>query len=191
MDSRLGKGCQTCSWTAEPGKCFSLFPVRAWEQNIVSRIGSAVSSCVRPLILHTRAQLDALLTMEFLPLSATASSHHYTVNRNRVSPASSIRSRKCVPMAFTAESLPAFRHGVLSSLHRQPQSSQSREFYQVAQMRTDGVHCGESAGTGPVVLKIDPKTTAAAFAGITTNQFIICASLSRRTLHYIQYIVKY
>ena len=36
--------------------------------------------------------------------------------------------------------------------------------YQETQLRTDGVHCREDAGTGPVVLKVAP-VTGAAFAG--------------------------
>ena len=39
-------------------------------------------------------------------------------------------------------------------------SGQSR-VYRVTQLRTDGVHCRESAGTGPVVLKVVPVTGAA------------------------------
>ena len=41
-------------------------------------------------------------------------------------------------------------------LNRHTPSGQSR-VYRVTQMRTDGVHCRESAGTGPVVLKVVPK----------------------------------
>ena len=57
---------------------------------------------------------------------------------------------------------PAFRDGVL--LYRQPSPGQSVPIrvlqyysirvYQVTQLRSDGVHCRESAGTGPVVLKV-------------------------------------
>ena len=43
---------------------------------------------------------------------------------------------------------PAFRGG---ERHRI-----SSEFYHVTQTRTDGVHCRESTGTGPVVLKVVP-----------------------------------
>ena len=44
-------------------------------------------------------------------------------------------------------------------------------FYQVTQLRTDGVHCRESAGIRPVVaLKAFPVTTGAAFAGFTVDQ---------------------
>ena len=32
--------------------------------------------------------------------------------------------------------------------------------YRVTQLRTDGVHCRESVGTGPVVLKVVPVTGA-------------------------------
>ena len=39
--------------------------------------------------------------------------------------------------------------------HRTP-SGQSR-VYRVTQLRTDGVHCRESAGTGPVNLKVVPN----------------------------------
>ena len=42
-------------------------------------------------------------------------------------------------------------------------SGQSR-VYRVTLLRTDGVPCRESAGTGPVVLKVVPVTSAA-FAG--------------------------
>ena len=43
-------------------------------------------------------------------------------------------------------------------------------------MRTDGVDCRESAGTGPVVLKV-VRVTGVAFSGITVD-FFLCASLS-------------
>ena len=50
------------------------------------------------------------------------------------------------------------------------------EFYQVTQLRTDGVYYRESAGTGPpVVLKV-VRVTGAAYSGITMNQ-LICASI--------------
>ena len=41
-------------------------------------------------------------------------------------------------------------------LYRHTPSGQSR-VYQVTQLRTDGVHCRPSAGTGPVVLKVVPN----------------------------------
>ena len=43
--------------------------------------------------------------------------------------------------------------------HQTP-SGKSR-VYRVTQLRTDGVHCQESVGTGPVVLKVVPVTGAA------------------------------
>ena len=44
-------------------------------------------------------------------------------------------------------------------LHRHTPSGQSR-VYQATQLHTDGVPCRESAGTGPVVLKVVPVTGA-------------------------------
>ena len=41
-------------------------------------------------------------------------------------------------------------------LDRRAPSGQSR-VYRVTQLRTDGVHCRESAGTGPVNLKVVPN----------------------------------
>ena len=71
---------------------------------------------------------------------------------------------------------PEFRGGVhLSILNRHTPSCQS-QVYRVTQLRADGVHCRrESAGTGAVVLKVVPVTSAA-FSG-TIDQ-LICASLS-------------
>ena len=52
---------------------------------------------------------------------------------------------------------PEFRGGVhLFILNRHTPSGQSR-VYRVTQLRTDGVHCRESAGTGPVNLKVVPN----------------------------------
>ena len=72
---------------------------------------------------------------------------------------------------------PAVRDGVHIIIYRQPPLGQSR-VYQVTQLRTDSVHCRESAGTGTdsVVLKVVP-VTGAAFSGFTMNQVLMCASL--------------
>ena len=52
---------------------------------------------------------------------------------------------------------PEFRGGVhLFILNRHTPSGQSR-VYRVTQLRTDGVHCLESAGTGRVNLKVVPN----------------------------------
>ena len=42
----------------------------------------------------------------------------------------------------------------------------SSEFMGSRDLRTDGVHCREFAGKGPVILKIVPVMGAAAFLGI-------------------------
>ena len=62
-------------------------------------------------------------------------------------------------------------------LYRHTPSSQSRVYW-VTQLRTDGVHCRESVGTGPVVLKVVP-VTGAAFAGLTMDQSMcVCVVFS-------------
>ena len=60
--------------------------------------------------------------------------------------------------------------------HHTP-SAQSR-VYRVTQLRTDCVHCRESAGTGPVVLKV-VRVTGAAFASPWTKCY--CAPLFSHT----------
>ena len=64
-------------------------------------------------------------------------------------------------------------------LNRHTPSGQSR-VYRVTQLRTDGVHCRESAGTGPVNLKVVPVTSAAILQ-VTMDQLTF-ASLSH--IHY-------
>ena len=61
---------------------------------------------------------------------------------------------------------PEFRGGVhLSIYNRHPPSGQSL-VYRVTQLRTDGVHCREeSAGTGPVNLKVVPNECCLDLAG--------------------------
>ena len=59
--------------------------------------------------------------------------------------------------SLTYEIPPEFRGGVhLFISDRHTPSGQSR-VYRVTQLRTDGVHCRESAGTGPVNLKVAPN----------------------------------
>ena len=54
---------------------------------------------------------------------------------------------------------PEFRGGVhLFILNRQTSSGQS-QVYRVTQLRTDGVHCRESTGTGALNLKAVPNLT--------------------------------
>ena len=60
-------------------------------------------------------------------------------------------------LAFTYGIPTEFRGGVhLFILNRHTPSGQSR-VYRVTQLRTDGVHCLESAGTEPVNLKVVPN----------------------------------
>ena len=55
-------------------------------------------------------------------------------------------------------------------LNRHTSSYQS-QVYRVTQLRTDGVHCRESAGTGPPVNLKVVSVTGAAFASPWTNYF--------------------
>ena len=59
-------------------------------------------------------------------------------------------------------------------LNRHTLLGQSR-VYRVTQLRTNGVHCRESAGTGAVVLEVVP-VTGAAILQVTMDQ-LMCASL--------------
>ena len=59
-------------------------------------------------------------------------------------------------------------------LNRHTPSSQSR-VYRGTQVCTNGVHCRESAGAGPVVLKVVP-VTGATILQVTMDQ-LMCASL--------------
>ena len=74
---------------------------------------------------------------------------------------------------------PSFRDGV--HISHQPPSGNPR-VNRVTQLRTDGVHCRKSAGTGPVVLKV-VRVTGAAFSGFTVDQFS-CTSLFPHPLYY-------
>ena len=73
-------------------------------------------------------------------------------------------------MVLTHGIPPVFCYGVHT--YRQPTTCQSR-VYRVTQIRTDGVHCRESIGTGPEVLEVVP-VMGAAFLGLTMNQFCMC-----------------
>ena len=83
---------------------------------------------------------------------------------------------------------PAFRDRV--QLYRQPTSGHSR-VYRVTQLRTNGVHCRESAGTGPVVLKV-VLVTGASFSGITMDiDQSMCGSLPPPPYIDIVYVCMY
>ena len=70
--------------------------------------------------------------------------------------------------------------------HHTP-SGQSR-VYRGTELRTDDVHCRESAGTRPVVLKV-VRGTGAAFASPWTTCYCLCSSFfPRRLLVYSEYV---
>ena len=64
-------------------------------------------------------------------------------------------------------------------LYRQPPSGQSR-IHQVVQLRTDGVHGRESAGIGPIVLKV-VRVSGDTFSDITIDRFL-CLSFPTPTV---------
>ena len=65
-------------------------------------------------------------------------------------------------------------------IYRQPPSGQS-QVYRARQLRTNGVHCRESAGTGRVALKVVP-VTGAAFSDITMDQLMYASVLAHSLL---------
>ena len=81
---------------------------------------------------------------------------------------------------------PEFRGSVhLFIYNRHTPSGQSR-VYRVTQLRTDGVHCREPGGTGPVNLKVVPNQCCLGTSPWTK----ICASLSHTCYWYEVGILK-
>ena len=76
--------------------------------------------------------------------------------------------------AYSRDSSPFTRRRPFICFNCHIPSSQPR-VHKVAQLRTDGVHCRESAGKGPVFLKVVP-VTGSAILRVTMNQ-LMCASL--------------
>ena len=76
-------------------------------------------------------------------------------------------------LVLTKKIPPVFRDGVYLFVLSTAMGSVP-SLNQVTHLRTDGIHCRESGGTGPVVLRVVP-VTGAAFSGITTDQ-LMCAS---------------
>ena len=97
-----GYACQSCWWSVEQGKMFFPCPrsrLRMWSREI----GSAVPPRVSPLISIHGLNLVLPSTRDF-PCFPRRRPHIH----HRASP-KFIRSRYCIPMAFTAENPPA--HG--------------------------------------------------------------------------------
>ena len=49
----------------------------------------------------------------------------------------------------------------------------------IGSLRTDGIHCRESAGTGPVVLKVVPVTGAAMCSSLFPHPLMVCSGYVR------------
>ena len=67
-------------------------------------------------------------------------------------------------------------------LYRQPRTGQSG-VYQVTQLRTDGVHCREVTGAGPLVLNVVPVKDVT-FSGFTLDQLSCASPLFFHPPHY-------
>ena len=83
------------------------------------------------------------------------------------------------PGAYSWDSFRFPRRRPFIYLNIHTPSGQSR-VYRVTQLRTDGVHCRESADTRPVVLEVI-SVTGAAILQVTMDQ-LMCASLVPRPL---------
>ena len=80
---------------------------------------------------------------------------------------------------------PDFRGGVhLFILNRHTPSGQFR-FYRVVQLRTDGVHCRESAGKGPVALKVVPVTGVALAGNHGSIKYAFVTSVCGHSMPFI------
>ena len=108
-------------------------------------LASLISKCDVPISpINSRAR-SAILCSPLLfpsPLSSSAEPHSTPVN---IFPAES--------GAYSRDSPRFPRRRPFIYLNRHTPSGQSR-VYRVAQLRTHGVHCRESTGTGPVNLKV-------------------------------------
>ena len=121
----------------------------------VAKLARAVSYCKQDLFIfrpHSRLRIWYRETGSAVPSGVSPLIHHTQAEYD---------ATHAVP--------PAFRDGV-RIIHRQPPSGESR-FYGVTQLRTDGVQCRESAGTGPIILQVAP-VTGAAFSGIAMDKFL-------------------
>ena len=70
---------------------------------------------------------------------------------------------------------PEFRGGIHFFIYNRHTPSCQFRVYRVTQLRTDGVHCRESAGTGPVNIKVVSKECC---LGQVTMDQLIFASFS-------------
>ena len=81
---------------------------------------------------------------------------------------------------LTREIPPDFRAASIY-LFKPPYATGQSRVDRVTHLRTDGVHCRESAGTGPVVLKKIVPVMGAAIFQVPIDQSM-CASLSPHPL---------
>ena len=153
--------CQSCSRSAEQGvSSLSSFA----PENLVSRDGFGSSVPRQPAHLHT--QTDSAYGISLSPFAPeNLASRNGSAIPSRVSLLISILRLNLVltygiPLQFRGG---AYRFILTAKHHR------------VTQLRTDGVHCRGSAGTGPVNLKVVPNGCC---LGRFTMDQLVSASLS-------------
>ena len=169
-------GCQSCSWSLEPGNIFFLSPFA--PENLASRYTRY------RLILHTQAESGAYsysridLLPFFLPLlpsspsflpsspsflsflssfcffsaMMTASIIYHTVNRNHTP--SSIQFDKVIPELLVSHAICSRWRSLPRHHHRFNSIRSSPSYLCHTQFAAVGVHCRESAGTRPVALRV-------------------------------------
>ena len=147
--------CQSWSWSAEHGKYFSPYP-RSRLRIRSRQTGSAVPSCVSSLILHELNLIGWCSFMGFLPLPRDGV-HIYRQPSSCQSLLEFIRSRDCVSMVFTAESIR--RHRASS-----PQGSYSNG------------SCLFRYHRGPFFARLSISTP---ITGVTTNGYYRTCSTTR------------
>ena len=128
-------------------------------ENLVSRNGFGNNPVPRqPAHLHTQAESDAYLRdLPFpCPRSCLRIWSRETGSATIPSRVSLLISILRLNLMLTCEIFPSSATVSIYLKYRHTPSGQSR-VYRVTQLRTDGVHCRESAGTGPVNLKVVPN----------------------------------
>ena len=96
-------------------------------------------------------------------------------------------SKLGLDLVLTREIPTAFRHGVHLFIPSTAIGSVPSSSGHHAILRTDGVHCRESASAGPVVLKVVPVTSAS-FPGTWSN---FCAPLFSHTKYWYSRHARY
>ena len=134
--------------------------LRIWPRETVSAVPSRVS----PLILHTQAESSII-------------NHQSSIINHQ----SSIINHQSGAYSQNSSRLPRRRPHIFFNRHTLVGQS---GVYLATQLRVNGVYCRESAGTGPVGLKVVPVTGATTLQ-VTMDQ-LLCASLFPHIHHWYE-----